>query len=135
MRVENPMEILFISYLVSFLIIIYLCHLVVNFSAHSNFGNIWRKTIHLGISSLYSHSIYPFQYDILCERTNCTNADNTLLESGSVWSLALELDLHSLAHHLCKMRIFYELRRVTLGNTRNFVEEWTKMARESPKNN
>ena len=32
--------------------------------------------------------------------------------------LALELDLHSLAHHLCKMWIFYELRSVTLGNTR-----------------
>jgi len=37
--------------------------------------------------------------------------------------LALELDIYSLAHHLCKMLIFYEPRRVTLGNTRNFVEE------------
>ena len=37
--------------------------------------------------------------------------------------LALELDIYSLAHHLCKMRIFYEPRRVTLGNTRHFVEE------------
>jgi len=86
MRVENPMEMLFISYLVSYLIIIYLCHLVVKFVAHSNFVNIWSKTIHLGISSLYSHLIYPFQYGILCERTNCTNADYTLLERGSVWS-------------------------------------------------
>ena len=35
--------------------------------------------------------------------------------------LALELDIYSLAHRLCKMLIFYEPRRVTLGNTR--VEE------------
>jgi hypothetical protein len=37
--------------------------------------------------------------------------------------LALELDIYSLAHHLCKMGIFYEPRRITLGNTRHFVEE------------
>ena len=37
--------------------------------------------------------------------------------------LTLELDIYSLAHHLCKMCIFYEPRRVALGNTRNFVEE------------
>ena len=37
--------------------------------------------------------------------------------------LALELDIYSLTHHLCKMWIFYEPRRVTLGNTRHFVEE------------
>ena len=47
--------------------------------------------------------------------------------------LALELDIYSLAHHLCKMWIFYEPRRVTLGNKRHFVEEQTKMMRESPK--
>ena len=38
-------------------------------------------------------------------------------------SLALELDIYSSAHYLCKMWIFYEPRRVTLGNTRHFVEE------------
>ena len=37
--------------------------------------------------------------------------------------LALELDIYSLAHHLCKLPIFYEPRRVTLGNTQHFVEE------------
>jgi len=36
---------------------------------------------------------------------------------------ALELDIYSLAHHLCKMLIFYEPRRLTLGNTRHFVKE------------
>jgi len=37
--------------------------------------------------------------------------------------LAPELDIYSLAHHLCTTWIFYEPRRVTLGNTRHFVEE------------
>ena len=37
--------------------------------------------------------------------------------------LAPEMDNHSLAHHLCTILIFYEPRRVTLGNTRHFVEE------------
>jgi len=37
--------------------------------------------------------------------------------------LSLELDIYSLAHHLCKMLIFYKPRRVTPGNTRHFVEE------------
>ena len=37
--------------------------------------------------------------------------------------LAIELDIYSLAQHLCKMWIFYEPRGVTLGNTRHFVEE------------
>jgi hypothetical protein len=41
----------------------------------------------------------------------------------SINPLALELDIYSLAHHLCKMLIFYEPRRVTVGNTRHFVEE------------
>jgi hypothetical protein len=35
--------------------------------------------------------------------------------------LAMELDIYRLAHHLCKMLIFYKPRRVTLGNTRHFV--------------
>ena len=37
--------------------------------------------------------------------------------------LALELDIYSLAHLLCKMWIFYEPRRITSGNTRHFVDE------------
>jgi hypothetical protein len=37
--------------------------------------------------------------------------------------LALELDIYSLAHHLCKVLIFYEPRRITLVNTQHFVEE------------
>ena len=47
------------------------------------------------------------------------------IQSMTRWfnPLALELDIYSLAHHLCKMWIFYEPRRVTLGNTRHFVEE------------
>jgi len=37
--------------------------------------------------------------------------------------LVLELDIYSLAHHLCKLLIFYEPKRVTIRNTRHFVEE------------
>jgi len=37
--------------------------------------------------------------------------------------LALKLVIYSLTHRLCKMLIFYEPRRITLGNTRHFVEE------------
>jgi len=43
-------------------------------------------------------------------------------EAGML-TLALELDIYSLAHHLCKMWIFYEPRRVKWGNTWHFVEE------------
>jgi len=47
-----------------------------------------------------------------------------LLKSSIFFNpLALELDIYSLAHHLSKMWIFDEQRRVTLGNTRHFVEE------------
>ena len=37
--------------------------------------------------------------------------------------LDLELDIYSLVHHLCKMWMLYEPRRVALGNTRHFMEE------------
>ena len=40
--------------------------------------------------------------------------------SPEINPLTLELDIYSLAHHLCKMWILYEPRRVTLGNTRLF---------------
>ena len=51
----------------------------------------------------------------------------------SINPLALELDIYSLAQHLCTMWIFYEPRRVTLGDTWHFVEEKTKMVRENLK--
>jgi len=44
-------------------------------------------------------------------------------DTRSVNLLAPELDIYSLAHHLFKILVFYEPRRVTLGNTRHFVEE------------
>jgi hypothetical protein len=51
--------------------------------------------------------------------STCNNALHDLTFNP----LALELGIYSLAHHLCKMWIFYEPRRITLGNTRHFVEE------------
>ena len=53
----------------------------------------------------------------LASFTNATPSNTTFNP------LDLELDIYSLAHHLCTMWIFYEPRRVTLGNTRYFVEE------------
>jgi hypothetical protein len=35
------------------------------------------------------------------------------ITDGVVNPLALELNIYSLAHHLCKMLIFYEPRRIT----------------------
>ena len=44
------------------------------------------------------------------------------LREDSLNPLALRLDIYSLTHYLCKVS-FYEPRRVTLGNTLQFVEE------------
>jgi len=48
---------------------------------------------------------------------------NVLSSTTLLNPLVLELDIYSLAHHLCKMWIFYEPRRITLGNTRHFLEK------------
>ena len=37
--------------------------------------------------------------------------------------LALELDISIVAHHLCKMWVLYDPKKVTLWNTRHSVEE------------
>jgi len=55
-------------------------------------------------------------------RRNC-NFQLTAFSMHVFNPLALELDIYSLAHHLRNMRLFYEPRRVTLGNTQLFVEE------------
>jgi len=48
---------------------------------------------------------------------------NILILITSLTVSPRELDIYSLAQHLCKMWIFYEPRRVTLGITWHFVEE------------
>jgi hypothetical protein len=48
--------------------------------------------------------------------------------------LALELDMQIVAHHLCKMWIFYEPKKVTLWNTRHFVEEYNEIVQQVSKN-
>jgi len=55
--------------------------------------------------------------------TSLRNPLKSLRKCNYFNPLALELDIYSLAHHLCKMCIFYEPRRVTLGATWHFVEE------------
>jgi len=59
--------------------------------------------------------------EIRTEHINILCGQN--LELLNVNPFVLELDIYSLEHHLCKIRIFYEPRSVTLGNTRHFVEE------------
>ena len=60
----------------------------------------------------------------LFHKTSCgTKQASCSAENGYFNPLALELDIYSLAHHLCKMWIFCEPRSATLGNTRHFVEE------------
>ena len=59
-----------------------------------------------------------------CVGCMCKSVTTLWLYSGVPFNpLALELDIYSLARHLCKTWIFYEPRRGTLGNTRHFVEE------------
>ena len=53
----------------------------------------------------------------------CGDYFDSLLSNIVFNPLALELDIYSLAHRLCKMLIFYEPRRIALGNTQHFVEE------------
>ena len=52
-----------------------------------------------------------------------SHPDATLLATIYTSPLALELGIYSFAHNVCKMWIFYEPRRVILGNTRHIVEE------------
>jgi len=59
-----------------------------------------------------------------------TQSLTVMLYMLGVNPLALELDIFSLAHHLWTMWIFYEPRRITLGDTWLFVEErrwWQKV--------
>jgi len=81
-----------------------------------------------------------YDHHCTCSRhtvTACSNSFDTLKNAfggkatflcpvQNCYPLALELDIYSLSHHLCKMWIFYEPRRVALGNTRHFVEELTE---------
>ena len=79
--------------------------------------------------------MFDMYHTVLCTDISSLKEDLACKISGSHSSFAaswvlqdinpLELKLHiySLAHHLCKMWIFYEPRRVTLGNKRHFVEE------------
>ena len=66
-------------------------------------------------------------YGIIRNRGNRKFSSSPNLHRYCTWHifllnpLALELDIYSLVHRLCKMWIFYEPRGVTLGYTRHFV--------------
>ena len=80
-------------------------------------ANIW----HTDTRNIYRTVIFK-----AFNATNEASLPKILRNSHSTISFtlsALELDIYSLAHHLCKMWIFYEPRRVAVGNTRHFVGE------------
>ena len=58
-------------------------------------------------------------------------------EKGSKFinPLALQLNIYGLGHHLCKMRIFYEPRSVTLGNFKTFCGGINKDGERKSKKN
>ena len=71
------------------------------------------------VPGLRTSGVIPSFYHYALMQCTCT----TVCVRDSFNPLALLLDIYSLAHRLCKMGIFYEPRRVTLGNTRHFVEK------------
>ena len=115
-------------------------------SVPSSWANRYEKWLGfrmLGYTPTFStrHSSYLFAYEDGTDRV-FRNVGIYNSEAGelpkkyimySEQGESLNSIIYSSAHHLCKMWIFYEPRTVTLGNTRYFVEEWTKMVRESLK--
>ena len=71
--------------------------------------------------------------EFVVSRLSCSAPRYTRKTYFYINPLALQLGFYSLAHHLCKMWIFYDPSRLTLGNTRHFVEELTKIVTESLK--
>jgi len=109
----------------------------------SEYGMIWWNYV-IPVSSVHRHTAATHKIQeaaaarFVKQRALCTHDTPVRLSFHSAkyvtsgrlqqvsWylnPLAMKLDLHSLAHHLCKMWIFYKPRRVTLGNTRHFVEQ------------
>jgi len=68
---------------------------------------------------------------------NITHSQNTTARQSDVLfnHLAPKLDIYSSAHHLCKMLIFYEPRRVTLGNNTTFYGGINEDGERKPKKN
>ena len=97
--------------------------------ANSDVGGAYLSTIY-SKDSLFLFAVEQSRYFETSDADHFLQLTDVTRSSGFN-PLALELDIYSLEHHLCKMCIFYEPRRVTLGNTRHFVEEERKMVRES----
>jgi len=83
--------------------------------------------ITLGTAPYYSSLLLRYflqsGYECICRHYRLLPYSAASVLPSTINPLALELDIYILVHHLCKMWIFYEPRRVTLGNTRHFVEE------------
>ena len=80
------------------------------------------RTLNLSNSSFLKNSLFSITENSCCNN-DAVRLTTLSLDCLDFNPLALELDIYSLAHHLRKMWIFYEPRRVTLGNTLHFVEE------------
>ena len=83
------------------------------------------KYVHLQSTCLVPAHTFSSDAGAVCSipGTQLEECCLTLWPWSWTFTVALELDIYSLAHHLCKIWIFYEPRRVALGNTRHFVEE------------
>jgi len=102
-------------------------HLLV--SSHPNSKHVRQKLVYSvsAIGFIQTHFFKPYQFHGDTKLNVNIIQDlspNWIISFLEVFNpLALELDIYSSAHHLCKMWIFYEPRRVTLGNTWHFLEE------------
>ena len=81
-------------------------------------SNAWFSAIRI-----YTKKYIYIYYSVTSTRQSYQSSKHSSKLRMYLNPLALELDIYSLAHHFCKMWIFYEPRRVTLGNTRYSVEE------------
>ena len=114
---------------------------------HCNFYTESRKCSRIGLGNIFEGMCPNFSInfeEILSLTHGNFKVHDKVLESSIfiihysiIWPvinpLALELDVYSLSHHLCKLWIFYEPSSLTIGNTRHFVEELTKVVRGSLK--
>jgi len=109
---------------------------LITFDSEKNFGLVWPRPdgIYNSLKEGGRFKLHHLQWQETVPwlsivdfrhftHYNCKVSRNNTDAIGDLNPLAPELDIYSLAHHLCKMLIFYEPRRVTLGNTQHFVEE------------
>jgi len=86
-------------------------------------NNVSSTAVQDLIRHKYKGESRSFTKHITAEVTSWTPIRKVKIRQSLFNPFALQMNIYSLAHHLCTMWIFYEPRRVTLGNTRHFVGE------------